>query len=93
METKFMTYRGYPLVRNGADMYFGYMNDPYVVMLRANNVKEENGVPVAGKVYFYLMSTKEGLNLMDAISKSSERDSLYEALDVAVSWLQRANQE
>ena len=31
----FMTYRGYPLVRKENDLYFGYMSDPFVVMLRA----------------------------------------------------------
>ena len=40
----FMMYKGYPLVRKGNDIYFGFMNEPYVVWLQAENPKEEKGV-------------------------------------------------
>lgn len=88
----FMTYKGYPLVRKGNDLYFGFMNEPYVVMLQADNMTEVNGVSIAQKVRFYQMSTDEKLNPIEAIVKSGERDSLYDALDVASTWLKRANE-
>ncbi len=88
----FMTYKGYPLVRKGNDLYFGFMSEPYVVMLQADNMTEVNGVSVAQKVRFYQMSTDEKLNPIEAIVKSGERDSLYDALDVASTWLKRANE-
>ncbi len=87
----FMTYRGYPLVRKENDLYFGYMSDPFVVMLQASDPRTEEGISVAQKVRFYQMSTDESLNPIEAIVKSGERDSLYEALDVALTWLDRAN--
>ena len=90
---QFMHYKGYPLVRKGDDMYFGFMSDPYVVMLQAEQTAEEQGIRVATKVRFYQMSTKEGLNPIEAIVKSGERESLYDALDVAATWLDRANKE
>lgn len=93
METQFMTYKGYPLVRKGDDMYYGYMCDDYVVMLQAAQPKEENGVTISQKVRFYQMSTDEKLNPIEAIVKTSERDSLYDALDVAATWLERANKK
>ena len=88
----FMTYKGYPLVRKGNDLYFGFMNEPYVIMLQADNMTELNGVAIAQKVRFYQMSTDEKLNPIEAIVKSGERDSLYDALDVASTWLKRANE-
>ena len=88
----FMTYKGYPLVRKGDDMYFGFMSDPFVIMLHAEDQKEMNGISVAQKVRFYQMSTDEKLNPIEAIVKSGERGSLYEALDVASTWLKRANE-
>ncbi len=88
----FMTYKGYPLVRKGNDLYFGFMNEPYVIMLQADNMTEVNGVSVAQKVRFYQMSTDVKLNPIEAIVKSGERDSLYDALDVASTWLKRANE-
>ncbi len=87
----FMTYKGYPLVRKGNDMYLGYMSDPYVVMLQATKLQKQEGVDVSEHVRFYQMSTAENLNPIEAIVKTAERDTLYDALDVAVYWLRRAN--
>lgn len=91
MENQFMTYKGYPLVRKGNDIYYGYMSDDYVVMMQVEKQTEMDGIAVSQKIRLYQMSTDEKLNPIEAIVKSSERDSLYEALDVAVAWLQRAN--
>jgi hypothetical protein len=90
---QFMTYKGYPLVRRGSDIYFGYMCDDYVVMLQAERAENVDGVSVAKKVRFYQMSTDEKLNPIEAIVKTSERDSLYDALEVAATWLERANKK
>ncbi|MDE5563705.1 MAG: hypothetical protein K2I93_00995 [Oscillospiraceae bacterium] len=88
---EFMTYKGYPLVRKGNDMYYGFMSEKYVIMLQAEQVKDVNGIGVSQKVKFYQMSTDDKLNPVEAIVKKGERDSLYEALDVAYTWLGRAN--
>lgn len=88
----FMTYKGYPLVRKGNDLYYGFMNEPYVIMLNAGQQKDVDGIAVAQKVNFYLMSTDEKLNPIQAISKHGERGSLLEALNVAYTWLERAAQ-
>ena len=90
MET--ITFKGYPLVRKGNDIYLGFMNEPYVVWLQAENPKEEKGVNIAQKVRFYQMKTDEGLNPIEAIVKNGERNTLYDALDVAATWLKRANE-
>ncbi len=87
----FMTYKGYPLVRSGNDLYFGYMSEPYVVMLQTEGKKEVEGIAVSEKVRLYLMSTDQSLNPIQAIARTSERDNLYEALDVATTWLERSN--
>lgn len=87
----FMTYKNYPLVRQGNTIFIGYMCDPYVVQLQITNTEEQDGIPVATKVRIYQMSTDEKLNPIEAIVKNSERDTLYDAMDVAVTWLERAN--
>lgn len=87
----FMTYKGYPLVRSGDDLYFGYMSEPHVVMLQAEGKKEVEGIAVSEKVRFYLMSTDQSLDPIQAIVRTSERESLYEALEVATTWLERSN--
>ncbi len=92
MEKQFMTYKGYPLVRKGDDIYFGFMCDPYVVWMQVEKKETDaSGIAVAQKVRLFQMSTDESLNPLARVSKQAERDSLYEALDVALTWLERAN--
>lgn len=88
---EFMTYKGYPLVRKDDCLYYGFMCEKYVIMLQEEQIKDVDGIRVAQKVRFYQMSTNDMLNPADAIVKNGERDTLYEALDVAYTWLGRAN--
>ena len=48
---------------------------------------------MASKIKIYLMRTDEKLNPMEAIVKTGERESLYDALDLAKAWLDRAERE
>ena len=38
---KFNTYKGYPLVRNGNQLYYGYMSDPYVIFIQILETKRK----------------------------------------------------
>ena len=91
MENQFMTYKGYPLVRTENELYLGYMSDEYVVWMQLEQQQEEGGIAISQKVRLYQMSTDDKLDPIEAICKSTERTSLYDALDVAVTWLERAN--
>ncbi len=91
METQFMTYKGYPLVRNGNEIYFGYMCDEYVIRMMIEDAQEQNGVAVSSSIMVYQMATDPTVDPSKIIVKNSRRKSLYDALDVAVTWLERAN--
>ena len=86
-EQKFYSYKGYPLVRVGNQIYYGSMNDKYVVMLQILESKNINNTPIATKIRLYKMATDEKLSPMEAIVKQSEKPSLYSALDIAYAWL------
>ncbi|NLP25814.1 MAG: hypothetical protein GX365_00480 [Clostridiales bacterium] len=88
--SSFFTYKGYPLVRNNDVLYYGNMYDDYVVMLQIIETKKIKDLDVASKVKVYLMSTDESLNPLEAITRTSEKDGLYEALDIAEIWLKRS---
>ncbi len=90
-KTSFFTYKGYPLVRNNDTIYFGNMYDDYVIMLNVTEKKKIGNINVASKVKVYLMSTDESLNPVERVVKSTEKDGLYEALDLAKVWLERIN--
>ena len=85
----FFTYKGYPLVRNKDVLYYGNMYDEHVIMIQILETKKVKDLDVASKVKVYQMSTDDSLNPMEAITRTSEKDGLYEALDLAEAWLKR----
>ena len=44
MNQEFFMYRGYPLVRKGNEIYYGYMSEPFVVMMQIVHQQEVNGL-------------------------------------------------
>ncbi len=87
MSNRFFTYKGFPLVRHEDVIYYGNMADDYVVMLQILDKTRINNLDVASKIKIYQMSTDFTLKPNEAIKKTSEKESLYEALDLANAWL------
>lgn len=85
----FFTYKGFPLVRKGDELYYGNMYDAHVVWMQIIEKTKVGDLEVASKVRIYKMATDESLTPIQAIIKQSEKNSLYEALDVAYAWLSR----
>ena len=85
----FPSYKGRPLVRSGDTLYYGSMRDKYVVKLDVKSKKEVQGLQVADRVSVQLMSTDPEIRNRKQIVKSSEKDGLYLALDIADAWLTR----
>ena len=91
VQKDFFTYQGFPLVRNKDTIYYGNMSDDYVVMIQIMEKKKMGDLDVASRVKIYQMSTDQSKNPVEAIVKTSEKNGLYEALDIAYVWLTRAN--
>ncbi len=89
-ETKFLTYKGFPLVRNGNTIYYGNMSDEMVANINIQHASEQNGLMVADRLMVVLMRTAKDIDPQDMVVKTSNRGSLFEALDVANIWLSRA---
>lgn len=85
----FFTYKGFPLVRKGDQIYYGNMYDTYVIMMKIEEKTKVGDLDVASKVKIYKMATDEKLSPTQAVVKQSEKNSLYEALDIAYAWLSR----
>ncbi len=91
MNEKFYSYKGYPLVRKGDMIYYGYMSDPFVIMMQVLSKKKIGDTEVADKIRVIQMSTDPSLDPLKACVKNTEREGgLYEALDVARVWLEKA---
>ena len=89
-KSKFLTYKGKPLVRNGNTLYYGNANDKYVIMMQILATKPVGDVEVASKVSVQLINTDPDVSPRERIVKSSEKKGLYAALDIAEIWLSRA---
>lgn len=56
-EKKFSTYKGRPLVRCNDEIYYGSMEEPYVIRMQIKSKKDVNGTEIADKVTVQLMAT------------------------------------
>lgn len=90
MAEKFLTYKGRPLVRGGNTIYYGNMSDTYVCVLQIMSNKEENGQEVPDKIQIQLLNTDPDMPILERIVKTSEKHGLYNAMDIASIWLERA---
>ena len=89
-EAPFPTYKGKPLVRCGDVIYYGSMKDKYVVKLEIKSKKKVQDLEVADRVTIQLMYTDASVRSRKQIVKSSEKNGLYLAMDIADAWLSRA---
>lgn len=87
---EFSTYKGRPLVRCGDELYYGNMDEEYVIHLIVKSKKEQSGIEIADKVAVQLMATDPGLSPRRRLVKSSEKSGLFVAMDVGDAWLKRA---
>ncbi|MBQ2971172.1 MAG: hypothetical protein IJE16_01325 [Ruminococcus sp.] len=89
-EKEFSTYKGKPLVRCGDELYYGSMEERFVIRMQIKTKKEVNGLQVADKVAIQLLCTDPDLSPRKQLVKASEKNGLYLALDIADVWLERA---
>ena len=88
--TKFLTYEGKPLVRCNDIIYYGSLTDEYVIKLQIKDKKPLKNLELATSVSVQLINTDPNLSSRKKIIKTSEKESLYLAMDIAEIWLSRA---
>ena len=89
-ENNFLTYKGMPLVRKGKEIYYGDMANPFIVRFEILSSKKEDGRDVADKVGVQLLKSDTQLPKKERTVKETQKDTLFEALDVGFTWLERA---
>lgn len=85
-----LEYKGHPLRRKDNLIYYGSMNDKYIVMIQILESKKVKDMDVASRVSIQLQLTDPNLKSKDRVIKRSERDSLYAAVEIASIWLKRS---
>ena len=85
-----LLYRGKPLLRCGKEIYYGNMTDKYIIHIVISETKKVNDLEIPSQLLVQLMYTDPDIRMKDRILKTSEKDSLYRALEIGVIWLERA---
>ena len=89
---KILEYKGKPLVRCGKTIYYGSMSEAYVVCLNILSDEDIKGLKVSGKVAIQLIDTDPSVTSpKEKIIKKSEKQGLFNALDLGAVWLERDN--
>lgn len=87
---KILQYKGHPLVRKDNVLYYGSMTDSHIIMMQILDTRKENGLELASRVSVQLQQTSPNLRTRERIVKSTEKNSLWGAMDIASIWLRRA---
>lgn len=85
-----LMYKGRPLMRKDNIIYYGSMADPYIVMMQILETQKVGEEEIASKVSVQLQLTDPNVRSRDRVTKKSEKDGLFSALDVGSVWLERA---
>ena len=87
----FLKYKNKPLVRSGNIIYYGNSNDKFIVKMNIKEyIKDEkNGLNISSNIVVQLIDNSKGF-YQQKVAKSSSKNNLCVALDIADIWLERA---
>ncbi len=89
-DTKFLSYKGKPLVRKDNEIYYGDMSEKLVVRFEILSYKKDGNIELADKVTVQLLDSNTDAPLKDRVKKESTKSTFFEALDLGFTWLERS---
>ena len=84
-----LMFKGMPLVRKDNIVYYGSMQNKYILQMQILETTDLSDLKLATKVSVQLQRTAENLRPKDRIVKKGEYDGFYSALEVGSIWLDR----
>lgn len=91
--SEFLNYKGRPLVRKGNTVYYGNMDEKYVIQLDILDSEKDGDITTAKNIRIQLLDTDTSLDAKKRVIKKSEKVGLYNAMDIGSIWLERALSE
>ena len=85
-----LVYKNHPLRRVDNLIYYGSMADKYIIMMQILDTKKVKDLDVATRVSVQLQLTDPDLKFRDRVVNKTDKDGLYNAMDLAAVWLDRA---
>ena len=92
-ETSFLTYKGRPLVRSVNVVFYGNLNDKYVVMMQILDSVKDGDLDKSTRVSVELQSNDPEAKPNERVIQKTERKSMADAMEIATIWLDRADEE
>ena len=90
---EFLQNKEKPLVRKGNEIYYGDMSESHVVKLTILSSKKDGENEVPDKIQIQLLKSDIQLSDKERIVKETTKNSMFEALDFGLVWLERAIKE
>lgn len=83
------SYKGKPLVRSGNILYYGDPAEKYIAMMQIISTEQLEDITLANRVSVQIISTDDSVLSSQRIVKKTEKNGLYNALNIASIWLER----
>ena len=86
--SNYVVYKNRPLIREGNIICYGKPTDPAMLILTVLTTKKIGSVEVSDQIFVQLQTTaasKDGIRVL----KQTEKNGLFEALDIGTIWLDR----
>ena len=84
-----LTYKDRPLVRCGDEIYYGNMTDKFIILFKILSYKEADGYKLPDKIQIQMLYTDPDIKGKGKVVRSSEKNSMSVALELATVWLDR----
>ena len=83
-------YKGRPIVRRNNVIYYGFLDDKFLVQMVVQDTEKIMDTEIASKVSVQLQTNNTKLQGKERMIKKSEREGLFAALDLGAVWLEDA---
>lgn len=85
-----LMYKEKPIVRRDNVMYYGFIDDKYIVKITEDETEKTGDIDVGTRVTVQLTTNNTKLQGKERIIRQSKKEGLFDALDVGVVWLEEA---
>lgn len=82
-----LMYKGIPVIRRGDKIYYGFIEDDYIIEINIKESENSNGLEMTSKAKIALITNQTHLTGKERPVKKAEREGLFDALDLAYVWL------
>ncbi len=84
-----LTYKDRPLVRCGDEIYYGNMTDKFIILFKILSYKKVGDKQLPDKIQIQMLYTDPDIKGKGKLVRSSEKNSMAVALELATAWLDR----